>query len=428
MNQTRLAKTIKNFEVTRNKTLQIFDLADEDALQSSPGFGFRPIIWHLAHIGTFEEYWLLQKVGGQAVVNERFHSIFDPIKTPRESSKSLPSKAEMLDYLQIVRDNALKVLENFDFNSNDPLFRDGYVFDLVHQHELQHQETLAYLFHLLPLEKVRSEQFKVNSFNIKTQFEIRDSLEFDRSNFTIGAAEDKFAYDNEMPAHLVTVPAFKLDRFLTTNTEFIEFIAEKGYARREFWSNEGWEFREKENWQHPLYWRKLGDDWQIRFMLEEKSLDEFKNHPVYGISFYEAEAYAKFRGKRLPTEFELEKAASFHNLDNAKNSFAVENPSRENCNFNFYYWGTTPVGVFEENPSDFAGNLWEWTSSVFKPYPDFKPFPYEDYSQTWFDGDHKVLKGGSFATSREMLRTSFRNFFRPHFRIAFAGIRCAADI
>ncbi|MEP6925857.1 MAG: SUMF1/EgtB/PvdO family nonheme iron enzyme [Pyrinomonadaceae bacterium] len=416
-----LRETIaKRFMETRAKTLEIFELTDEAALRQSPGFGFRPILWHLAHQGTFEEYWLLQKIGGANAVNESFQRIFDPIKTPRENSTDLPSKAEMLEYLQAVRENVLKALDRFDFTSDDSLQRDGYVFNLVHQHELQHQETLAYLFHLLPPDKkVQSSKFKVQSSKPLDSFlnSRHSSFEIAAGNFIVGAASNDFAYDNEIPAHELFIPAFKLDKFLVTNAEFAEFIAEKGYEREEFWSPEGWQLREKENLNAPLYWQKSADNWRIRTMFAEKSLTDLSNFPVYGVSFFEAEAYALFRGKRLPTEFEWEKAASLNALES------------EDCNFGWRFGETTPVNYFENKSfADIRGNLWEWTSSNFAPYPNFNPFPYEDYSAAWFDGDHKVLKGGSFVTSKEMLRSSFRNFFRRQFRIAFAGIRLAASV
>ncbi|MCA1556474.1 MAG: SUMF1/EgtB/PvdO family nonheme iron enzyme [Acidobacteria bacterium] len=158
------------------------------------------------------------------------------------------------------------------------------------------------------------------------------------------------------------------------------------------------------------------------------------DHPVAGVSWYEAEAYARFAGKRLPTEAEWEKTASWNANAVSKRLFAWgdEEPSSAHGNFNLRYWDTTPVGAFSAGASsygclDMTGNVWEWTSDLFAGYPGFKAYPYPEYSEAWFDEDHRVLKGGSWATHPSILRTSFRNFFRRHFRIAFAGIRCAAD-
>lgn len=420
MNEFLRENFVNKFTAARRRTLEIFDLADETVLHQSPGFGFRPILWHLAHIGAFEEYWILNRANNAGALNERFQVIFDPIKTPRESSTELPTKAEMLRFLEQVRANVWRVLDNFNFESENPLFKNGYVFDLVHQHELQHQETLAYLFHLLPLGKVQSSNFKVQSFEQKTKGEEQRTKLFPAIKIEIGARGNAFAYDNELPLFETHVPAFKLDRFLITNAEFAEFIAEKGYERAEFWSADGWQFCQKENLRAPVYWTKNNKaDLTIRTMFSDHPLAEVGDLPVYGVSYHEAEAYARFCERRLPTEFEWERAAKVN-----------ENLlTDENKNFGFKFWQTTPVNRFDhESIADLSGNLWEYTASDFAPYPNFKTFPYEDYSEKWFDGDHKVLRGGSFATSPEILRTSFRNFFRKNFRIAFVGIRLAETV
>jgi iron(II)-dependent oxidoreductase len=248
----------------------------------------------------------------------------------------------------------------------------------------------------------------------------------------MGAVWDSFAYDNELPPHRVEVPGFKLDKYLTTNEEYARFIEEGGYQRREFWGTEGWEWREREGWQFPLYWTELNGGWRVKTMFEEGILSP--HHPVTGVSWYEAEAYARFVGKRLPSEAEWERAASWDAAGGHKGRFSWgdEQPSERLCNFDNRFWGTTAVGSFPEGASasgclDMTGNVWEWTADVFMGYPGFRPFPYPEYSEVWFDGDHRVLKGGSWATRSSPLRISFRNFFRRHFRIAFAGIRCAAD-
>lgn len=420
---------------TRANTLALFDMAREDDLRASPGFGFRPIIWHLAHIGVFEAYWLLQKLNGEAVPDERYESIFDPIKTPREDSKNLPTRIEMERYLSNVRERVVRHLERSEFDESNPLTREGYVFRLVLEHEEQHQETLAYLLQLLePTKKTRPS--KLESKNLETSERLstltREMASVEEGSFLMGSVWNAFAYDNELPPHTVHVPAFKIDKLLTTNEEYAEFIAEGGYTRREWWSDEGWDYCLRENWKFPLYWTQQNRGWRVQTMFDEGVLEA--SHPVAGISWHEAEAYARFRGKRLPSEAEWEKAASWDEKHKVKGRFAWgdEQPGVSLCNFDNRFWGTTPVGSFPEGASahgcfDMTGNVWEWTSDAFTGYPGFKPFPYPEYSEVWFDGDHRVLKGGSWATRASTLRVSFRNFFRRHFRIAFAGIRCAAD-
>ncbi|HJR07704.1 MAG TPA: SUMF1/EgtB/PvdO family nonheme iron enzyme [Pyrinomonadaceae bacterium] len=447
----------KMFEATRAVTLRLFDtVAREADLHESPGGGFRPVIWHLAHIGVFEAYWILQKTKGDAAPDERYERIFDPIATPRENSKNLPSRREMEDYLARVRSATLQYLEAAQFDddsaaSSSPLLRNGYVFQLVLEHERQHQETLAYLLHMLdPAKKRRATLDGSHDATAPTAEvaapatqtappAVRDMITIPAGEFQMGATWDVFVYDNELPAHTVALPAFKIDRLLTTNEEYAHFIAEGGYERREWWSEEGWQQREREDWKHPFYWSENpngdgGERWNVRTMFEEGALLQRPQHPVAGVSWYEAEAYARFMGKRLPTEAEWEKAASWDAAHKRKRIYAWgdDAPTNAHGNFDLRYWDTTPVGSFPSGASaygclDMTGNVWEWTSDAFAGYEGFTAYPYPEYSEVWFDGDHRVLKGGSWATHPSVLRTSFRNFFRRHFRIAFAGIRLASD-
>lgn len=438
MTEQLIEEIALEMEETRRRTLRLFDLAREEDLHESPGFGFRPIIWHLAHIGVFEAYWLIQKLKGEDAPDERYQRIFDPISTPREDSKNLPTRSEMEDYLARVRARALRNLRETDFDEADPLRQGAYIFRLVLEHEQQHQETLAYLFQLLSPEKKKrparmwtpDEAAGGAAENAVRAGEMADVA---AGEYTLGAKGDAFAYDNEWPQHTVYVPAFKIDKLLTTNEEYAQFIAEGGYTRREWWSDEGWNWRERENWSAPLYWTQLIDGWRVQRMFDEVLLEP--KHPVTGISWYEADAYARFKKKRLPTEAEWEKAAAGGAAaleEKRRFAWGDAKPGAALANFDYHFWGTSAVGSFPAGASasgclDMTGNLWEWTSSPFLGYPDFKPFPYPEYSAEWFDGDHRVLKGGSWATQASTLRISFRNFFRRHFRIAFAGIRCAAD-
>jgi iron(II)-dependent oxidoreductase len=421
-----------SLEAARADTLRIFDLAEESELQRSPGFGYRPVIWHLAHIGVFEAYWLMQKAQCLPAPDPAYERVFDPIRTPREESKNLPTRREMQDYLARVRDASLSYLAGFDFGDADPLKSGGYVFRLVIEHERQHQETLLYLLQLLDPSKKARPAGPTSAAASETTADGGGTVLVPAGAFLMGATPGGFAYDNELPAREVFVPAFGLDRRPTTNGEYLRFVEAGGYERREFWSEEGWLRREREGWAHPLYWLRDGSGWRERLMFEERGLRA--EHPVVGVSWFEAEAYARFAGKRLPTEAEWEKAASWDDAAGAKRRYAWGDtaPSPEVCNSGLSFWGTTPAGGFPAGASaygcrDMTGNVWEWTSTPFDAFPGFEPFPYPEYSEVWFDGDHRVLKGGSWATDASVLRTSFRNFFRRHFRIAFAGIRLAED-
>ncbi len=220
-------------EETRAETLALFDLAREGDLHESPGFGFRPVIWHLAHIGVFEAYWLLQKLGGEPAPDERYERVFDPIATPREESKNLPSRREMEEYLARVRERVLKRLAMSDFDAREPLIRDGYVFQLVLEHERQHQETLAYLLRMLdPSKKTRpaaSLKMKGSPTGVAASMMTGEMLTVAAGTFEMGAVWDSFAYDNERPARTVSLPSFRIARLPVTNEEYARFVNEGGY-------------------------------------------------------------------------------------------------------------------------------------------------------------------------------------------------------
>src|SRR5688572_14077967 len=356
----RQVQLARQLDETRAETLALFRLARESDLHESPGFGFRPVIWHLAHIGVFEGYWLLQKLGGEPPPDERYERVFDPIATPREESKNLPSRREMEEYLARVRGRVLRRLEASDFDAADPLLRGGYLFDLVLEHERQHQETLAYLLRMLdPSKKTRpapADAPAAPAASAAVTAATGEMLAIAAGPFEMGAVWDSFAYDNERPARSMTLPAFRIARLPVTNAEYARFVAEGGYERREFWSEEGWARRAEEGWSCPLFWRRCEDagGWEVQGMFETGVLDDA--HPVTGVSWHEAEAYARFAGKRLPTEAEWEKAASWDEPAGRKRRYAWgdEEPTAALCNFDNRFWATTPVGSFPAGASPYG--------------------------------------------------------------------------
>ena len=430
---------------SREFTRAMFDLViAESDLRRPPADGFRPILWHLGHVGAFESYWILQRIKGDTTFAPRYDAVFDPIKTPREDANNLPPIAEIDSYLARVREEVLRFMQSIRDDQLHPLLRDGYICNLVIEHEYQHQETLAYLLQLLApeLKAAGSRQRAVGSKptgespELPTAYRLppTDMVYIPGGPFEMGSRGYPFAYDNEQPPHTVELDGFRMDRYPVTNGEYAEFIAAGGYAIRSLWSDAGWEWKEKNDVTAPLYWsRKTGEaPWRVRAMFAETELRA--DHPVVGVSWYEAMAYARFTGKRLPTEAEWEKAASWDAASQTKRRFSWgDDPARQGvANYNFDTWETTPVTMHSAGASaygcvDMSGNVWEWTATVFEGYPGFEAYPYPEYSELWFDGDHRVLKGGSWATRLPLLRCSFRNFWRPGFRIAFAGFRCAAD-
>ncbi len=432
MSLQREEELIGAMNVSREETFRLFDwVSDEAMTRSSPGAGFRPILWHLAHIGVFEEWWLLNRALGLTPIKPRYQIIFDPIKTPREESKDLPPRREIEEYLSTVRSEVERHYAGSKRGSviQSEEWHESYLLNLVLEHEYQHQETLSYLLQMLPPQSKHRPTGQVKKFVRELSQEFAaEMVSVEGGGFVLGA-DETFAYDNELPAHVVEAEDFMLDRLPVTNAHYLAFVDDGGYQNPSLWSEAGWKWKEENGVSCPLYWKK-GDVWQSQEMFDVHELRP--DHPVTGVSWYEAEAFARFVSKRLPTEAEWEKAAAYDPRLNQKRRFpwGDEPPNVRLCNFAGHFLGTTRVDSFEEGASasgalDMVGNLWEWTSSTFDRYPGFKAYPYPEYSEIWFDGDHRVLKGGSWMTRAPLLRASFRNFFRPGFRYALAGLRCA---
>jgi len=429
LNRDEIERQMNN---SRRDSLDLFRVVkNESDLRRPPAEGFRPILWHMGHIGAFEEYWILQKIKGDSPISDRYNRIFDPIQTPREDSRNLPPIPEIESYLNTVRERVFNFLRDASPDRH-PLLRNGYIFDMIIEHDCQHQETLCYLLQLLDPELKQRPQMIDRQPHLHS-YSTSDMVRIEGGEFEMGSRGYPFAYDNEQPPHTLELADFRIDRFPVTNGAFLEFIEAGGYEKESLWSSEGWTWRQENLVECPLYWSKDQNNvWRVQEMFEVSELKP--DHPVMGVSWHEAQAYARFVGKRLPTEAEWEKAASWDAQSRSKRRFSWGNeaPEKATANFGNRYWGTTPVAAFAKGQSaygcfDMTGNVWEWTSSTFAGYQGFEAYPYKEYSELWFDSDHRVLKGGSWTTSLPILRCSFRNFFRPRFRIAFAGFRCAAD-
>jgi iron(II)-dependent oxidoreductase len=244
-----------------------------------------------------------------------------------------------------------------------------------------------------------------------------------------------FAYDNELPPHDVDVAAFRIDRFPVTHGDYLAFLADGGYARRELWGEAGWEFREREGIEAPRHWRRAASgEWEARFMNRVVPLSEVTELPIVHVCWWEADAYARWDGKRLPTEAEWEKAALWDPATGEARPWpwGEEPPSPDRANLDQLGFAPAPIGAYPRGASacgveQLVGDVWEWTSSDFGPYPGFVAYPYDDYSKTWFGTDYKVLRGGSWATRNAVARGTFRNWDYPIRRQIFAGFRCALD-
>lgn len=337
-----------------------------------------PRLWELGHIGWFMEHWILRRRAGRGPLRDDADRLWDSSRVAHETRWDLllPSPAATLAFVGQVLDQVLSRLAEVELTEQELYFH-----RLVLFHEDMHGEALAYTRQTLgesaPPDLPERLAVRVASAG--------DDLAFEGGSWSLGAGRaDSWSFDNEQWEHEVRLPGFAMARAPVRETEFAEFVEQDGYARRELWSEEGWRWRSVAGADLPLYWVRDGASWSVRRFDRCEALDP--QRPVIHVSAHEAEAFARWAGRRLPSEAEWERAAA-----------RLE-------------------GV---------GHAWEWTATTFAPYPGFEPGPYADYSQPWF-GSRRVLRGAAFATRARLIRPRFRNFYTPDRRDIFAGFRTAA--
>jgi iron(II)-dependent oxidoreductase len=302
---------------------------------------------------------------------------------------------------------------------------------MVAQHEQQHNETI-----LQTLQLKRGEPYRApRGFAIpepRIDVAVGEMVRFPGGAIPIGTVDRRAAYDNERPRHVVEIPAFLIDVAPVTNGQYIAFIEDGGYARRELWTDAGWAVKVADQAVAPKYWSRDGGAWWSRMFDRHAPVDP--RHPVCHVSYHEAEAYARWAGRRLPNEFEWEAAASFDPASGTQRAFPWgDDPwTPAHANLDQLTFATAPVGAYAANVSPIGcygmiGDVWEWTSSDFARYPGYETFPYPEYSEVFFGSDYKVLRGGSFATRPGVARTTFRNWDYPIRRQIFSGFRCASN-
>jgi len=419
----------------RNRTfLLLSPLSDEELrLQHDPLMS--PILWDLGHIAHFEELWLTRNLDGPIEFVE-MPGLFNPFEHPRSERGSLPLPGiiHCQEIMAEIRDRVLQRLARVELDSSSPLLRDGYVYRMVLQHEYQHNETIL---QTLQLKRGRpyspAARFSLPSAPQGTLQTGRGNMaRFPGGPVVIGTHDRSAAYDNERGQHRVHLAPFWIDVNPVTNGDFEAFIAAGGYSTREYWSDAGWAWVEESGAGAPKYWTWADQSWVTRSMDEAGPI--VPSHPVCHVCYYEAEAFARFAGKRLPTELEWEAAASWDPETGTKRTFPWgEEPASKNlANVDQLSFGTAPVGSYGRNVSPIGcygmiGDVWEWTSSDFQPYPGFESFPYKEYSEAFFGSEYKVLRGGSWATRPGAIRNTFRNWDYPIRRQIFSGFRCARD-
>jgi ergothioneine biosynthesis protein EgtB len=420
----------------RRRSDELFRMVRADGLYERPIPERHRIIFYVGHLEAFD--WNLLR--GKIV--KSFHPGYDRLFAfgidpvggglPSEAPSDWPSLGAVQNYVQETRAVLDETLGD-GARALQGLAHDGFalntLLNVAVEHRMMHVETLGYMLHQLALDQ---KERGSGPSNPDTGMVIHRAMEIPAGTSTLGLAHGsgKFGWDNEYEACTLDVPAFAIDRYKVTNRQFLEFVAAGGYRTRALWSNEDWDWLRANAISHPVFWKSAGDAWNCRTMFAEVALP--LDWPVY-VSHAEASAYARWAGKMLPTEAEWHRAA-YGTAEGSERDYPWGNsaPDSRLGNFDFCRWDPTPVNAFPEGQSafgvcDMLGNGWEWTSTVFAPFPGFESFPfYRGYSADFFDGRHFVLKGGSARTAACMLRRTFRNWFQPHYQYVYAGFRCVS--
>ena len=413
----------------RSKTLTVLSLPEPELLtQHSPLMS--PLVWDYAHVGNYEEQWLVRSAAGKAALRPELDNIYDAFEHPRATRPTLPllQPGEASGYLETVRRQVLASLDEIHLGGGHPLLGNGFVYGMVIQHEHQHDETMLATHQLRHGEPVLFAAGPPAAPPDRLPAEVFVPA----GRFPMGTSTDAWAYDNERPEHSVDLPAFWIDTTPVTNAAYLSFIEAGGYREPRWWSPAGWEWRTRIEATAPGFWRREAGQWLRRRFGRDEPVPT--DEPVQHVCWYEADAYARWAGRRLPTEAEWEKAASFDPRSQVKHRYpwGEEPPDEGRANLGQHYLQPAPAGSYPRGASpcgvrQMLGDVWEWTATDFSGYPGFRSFPYREYSEVFFGESYKVLRGGSWATDPVACRTTFRNWDFPIRRQIFAGFRCARD-
>lgn len=403
---------------------------DSDELTAQHSTLMSPLVWDLAHVGNQEELWLVRDVGGRDPVREDIDQMYDAFMSSRASRVALPllNPTEARSYVQTVRDKVFDILERSPL-AGRRLEEGAFAFGMVAQHEQQHAETM------LATHQLRAGRTVLHAPRPSVgRGTLAPEVVVAAGEFVMGTSTEPWALDNERPAHTRHVEGFAIDTAPVTNAAWLSFLGDGGYDRPELWTAVGWAHRVAADLTSPLFWRREADGaWSRRVfgVLEPLVEDE----PVVHVCFHEAQAYARWAGRRLPTEVEWEKAARHDPVSGRSRRWpwGDEEPSAEHANLGQRHLRPAPVGAYPAGASalgvhQLIGDVWEWCDSGFTPYPGFELFPYEEYSKVFFGGDYAMLRGGSFGTDQVAARGTFRNWDHPVRRQIFAGLRTARDL
>jgi iron(II)-dependent oxidoreductase len=417
-----------DLERTKRRTDQLLGGVDDARLATQHDPLLSPPVWDYAHVGAFEELWLVRALDGGRVLDPELDAVYNALETPRtvRGHRRMLNPAEARTYRTEVRRRVLALLEEADLDSPEPLLHRGFAYDLVLQHEEQHAETLCQTLQLMPGGYLEELPELPGGRPVAAEM-----VDVAAGTYPIGSDAEE-PYDNEHPRHLAELPGFRIDRFPVSCADQLSFMEDGGYSRRELWSPDGWEWVTTFGIEAPEYWERRGAEWMMSRFGVVVPVDP--GLPLMHVSYFEAEAHARWRGARLPTETEWEVAASWDPAlhRQRRHPWGDEPASPQRANLDRRLFSPAPLGSFPGGRSalgceQMEGDVWEWTSSDFAPHPGFRAFPYPEYSEPFFGGGFKVLRGGSWATAPRVARATFRNWDSPLRRQIFSGFRCAQD-
>jgi gamma-glutamyl hercynylcysteine S-oxide synthase len=421
---TTAAEAIEALEEARTRTLALVAGLSDEELERVHSTLMSPLVWDLGHIAAFEDLWLVHRFGDRPLRHEQLTAVYDAFETPRSHRGDLPylAPAAAREYLAEVRERTLEVIDERGVDD---------VHEMVIRHEHQHNETMLQTLQLAQLPGYRLGERRDPRHPFAPTLSGLEMVEMPAGPCTVGAPPDGFAYDNERPRHYTETRNYLIGRSAITNATYLTFVEGGGYERREWWSDEGWAWKEEYDITRPGGWTTDGREWRLG-ALEPRH----PHRPVVHISWFEADAFARAQGGRLPTEIEWEKAATWDQQTERANPYpwGDEPPVPGiHANLDQLGGGPAPAGAHPAGASPcgalgMLGDVWEWTSSGFTGYPDFTAYPYPQYSEVFFGSGYKVLRGGSWATRPRVATPTFRNWDFPQRRQIFSGLRIARDL
>ncbi|WP_030183698.1 ergothioneine biosynthesis protein EgtB [Streptomyces sp. NRRL S-813] len=425
--ETLRERVLGSLTTARDRTTLLTTCVEEPDLTAQHSPLMSPLVWDLAHIGNQEELWLLRAVGGREAMRPEIDGLYDAFEHPRAERPSLPLLApdEARSYAAEVRGRVIDVLESTAFHGTR-LTEAGFAFGMIAQHEQQHDETMLITHQLRrgPQALTAPDPEPAPLFTGPAEVLVPGGP------FTMGTSTEPWALDNERPAHVREVAPFWIDTTPVTNGAYTAFIEDGGYDDPRWWAPDGWTHIRRHEINAPLFWRRDAGQWlRRRFGVTEVVPPD---EPVLHVCWYEADAYARWAGRRLPTEAEWEKAARHDPAGDRSTRYpwGDADPAPEHANLGQRHLRPAPAGSYPAGESPLGvrqliGDVWEWTASDFLPYPGFVAFPYKEYSEVFFGPEYKVLRGGSFAVDPVACRGTFRNWDYPIRRQIFSGFRTA---